>query len=322
MQTIVEKLINRRELEDSTGELFGSFWGPYDDVQFKHSVDLFFRRLELAGVSKDFFKDKVCLDAGCGGGRNSIAMSMSGASFVEGIDLGSEGLIDAQKRAEALKIENIKFQKASVLDIPFEDNHFDSIWCAGVIMITQNPTHAIKELTRVLKPGGNLYLLIYATEGIRWPLINLLRPFSAIIGRSAFEEAFLLSGEPTNKRRTFFDDLFCPKLDFFSYERVERELRYSGITGNIERWGEEARIDHEESLETYQNDLQSLLNIIRGGIKIDSNKNKTNIEYFKIMENIIHSTIEGIKIRAKDIGKDNVDSLLIGQGHHRVLCVK
>ena len=42
-------------------------------------------------------------------------------------------------------------------------------------------------LTRVVKPGGNLYLLVYATEGLRWPLIEWLRPSVEQVG-AAFDE--------------------------------------------------------------------------------------------------------------------------------------
>ena len=313
-------MTNKALLEDDTGNLFEKLWGPYTDKLFKESVDLFFKRLEIVGLEKNIFHEKKCLDAGCGGGRNSIAMSMAGARQVEGIDLGELGIEDARNRAKNINITNINFQKASILDIPYQDETFDFVWCAGVVMITQDPSKALSELCRVLKPGGQLYILVYATGGLRWPLINLLRPFAKILGQENFEKAIDLSREPSNKRRTFLDDLYCPKLDFFSNERMHRELRNAGISGQIKRWPESARIDHEHSLAEYKKDLESLLTILEAGNSLDFEAQEK--EYFNIMANLVKNTIEGINIRIISLGPKAVDDILIGQGHHRMLCTK
>ena len=72
----------------------------------------------------------MCLDAGCGGGRNSIAMATLAARRVVGIDVGRDGLADATRRSRG--IPNLEFGLASVLDIPFQNEAFDMVWCAGV----------------------------------------------------------------------------------------------------------------------------------------------------------------------------------------------
>src|SRR5581483_2323365 len=150
----------RESLESATGQLFGELWGPYDLQLFEESVELFYRRLKLAKFDAEWFKGKTCLDAGCGGGRNSIAMARLGADEVVGIDLGEKGLADARRRAQGML--NVSFEQASILDIPFEDEKFDLVWCAGVLMITADEERALDQLARVVKPGGHLYLLVYA----------------------------------------------------------------------------------------------------------------------------------------------------------------
>ena len=219
-------MTDRVALEQATGTLFGDLWGPYNTKLFEESVELFFRRLDLAGLPRERFRGARCLDAGCGGGRNSIAMARLGASRVTGIDLGVQGLEDARRRAADLS--NVEFQHASILDIPFPDATFDVVWCAGVLMITADEERALDELTRVVKPGGNLYLLVYATEGLRWPLIEWLRPFAAQITQPVIERALEAAGLAANKRRTFLDDLFCPKLDFYDWPRLQRMLERRG----------------------------------------------------------------------------------------------
>ena len=83
----------------------------------------------FAGVPRERFRGRGCLDAGCGGGRNSIAMARLGAARVTGIDLGVQGLEDARA---ARRILQRRIQHVSILDIPFPDATFDVVWCAGV----------------------------------------------------------------------------------------------------------------------------------------------------------------------------------------------
>ena len=153
--------MSRDVLEKETGQLFEKLWAPYDDKPFDESVQLFRRRLDIIGFDTAFFQGKAVLDAGCGGGRNTIAMARLGAADAQGIDLGGEGIQNARECAQGL--DNVHFQQASDLDIPFEDERFDLVWCAGVVMITTRGSRP-RELTRVLKPGGLLYLLVYADE--------------------------------------------------------------------------------------------------------------------------------------------------------------
>lgn len=226
---------DRASLEQVTGQLFSGLWGPYGAELFEESVHLFLKRLRLAQFDSDWFQDKMCLDAGCGGGRNSIAMARLGARSVTGIDLGEGGLRDARERSAGMS--NVRFQRASILDIPFPDESFDMVWCAGVLMSTADEERALDELARVTKKGAYLYLLVYATEGMRWPLIQWLRPLAAEIGEENLERAIQHADLPANKRRTFLDDLFCPRLDFYHWERLQRMLKSRGFR-RVERWGD------------------------------------------------------------------------------------
>lgn len=312
---------DRTSLEQATGELFSELWKPYSNQLFDQSVSLFTQRLNLAGFDADWFNGKVCLDAGCGGGRNSIAMAKLGAREVIGVDVGVDGLGDAQHRAEGM--DNVRFQTASILDLPFEDQTFDMVWCAGVLMITADEEQALDELTRVLKKDGFLYLLVYASGGMRWPLIQWLRPLTAQIGQPAVEQAIERAGLAANKRRTFLDDLFCPALDFYNANRLERMLAKRGYK-SIRRWGIECRLDHEASLEDYRTDLESLLALFEAGNAEVFGESK---DLFATGRKAIEATVESIRIFEAAVERDELTlteamDLVIGQGHHRVLAIK
>lgn len=311
----------QQELERATGELFSDLWKPYDDSLFAESVELFVKRMRLARFDTDWFKGKTCLDAGCGGGRNSIAMAKLGAGKVVGIDVGKDGLVDARRRAKALP--DVTFEHASILEIPFKDETFDMVWCAGVLMITADEERALDELTRVTKSGGQLYLLVYATEGMRWPLIQLLRPLACQLGQPAVERAIELADLPANKRRTFLDDLFCPRLDFYHWDRLDRMLQRRGFR-TITRWGSECRLDHEADLRSYREDLEALAAIFAAG---DCEEFGTDRMLFQAGYQAARATIDSIrsaeaKVEEGAMPVDTAMQHIIGQGHHRVLAVK
>jgi ubiquinone/menaquinone biosynthesis C-methylase UbiE len=315
--------IDRDTLEQQTGSLFGNLWPQFDEKLFDESVDLFDKRLALAGFDPGFFAGKTCLDAGCGGGRNSIAMARLGARKVVGIDLGVQGLEDARRRAAERGLANVEFHHASILDIPFPDATFDLVWCAGVLMITADEERALDELLRVVKPGGRLYLLVYATGGLRWPLIQLLRPLAAQLGQDRCEVAIAAAGLAANKRRTFLDDLFCPSLDFYHQSRLERMLRERGAT-SIERWGEATRLDHEASLEDYAVDLEALGHLFKAGIELEQGLAAT---LFREGYAMVHATVATVRAFQQSVAAGELPEAVamghvVGQGHHRVLAVK
>lgn len=309
------------DFDKATGELFGGLWGPYDAQLFEESVALFRRRLDLIGFDTGVFAGKTVLDAGCGGGRNTIAMARLGAAEAHGIDLGAEGIADASRRAAALP--NVRFQQGSVEAIPYPDRSFDIVWCAGVLMHTEHDDRTLDELARVIRPGGLLYMLVYATGGMRWPLIQLLRPLAAQIGQARMEEAVERSGIAANKRRTFLDDLFVPKLDFFHWDRLRGMLEARGF-GQIERWGAEARLDHEHSLAAYREDLQVLVDLLAAGADPAFGD---DAPLFAKGETLARTTVEAIawfeaEVAAGRLSETEAMERVIGQGHHRLFATR
>lgn len=313
--------MDRSQLESATGELFSGLWSPYDAALFEESVALFTRRLPLTSLSESWFKGKRVLDAGCGGGRNTIAMARLGATKACGIDVGEGGIANARQRAADLS--NVEFKVGSILSVPYPDATFDLVWCAGVLMITDDENQALNELTRVLKPGGKLYLLVYATGGMRWPLIEFLRPTAQCIGQESFERAAAACSMPPNKRRTFMDDLFCPKLDYYHWDRLRRMLEARKFT-SIERWSVAARFDHEANLAEYYADLEWLHRLFEAGERgnLDGHAKLYGGGCQAIAAAL--STIQWFQqeVAAGRLSESQAMTTVIGQGHHRVLAVK
>ena len=147
------------------------------------------------GANSKIYYGKTVLEAGCGTGRESMYLALKGAKLTS-IDIADKPLATAYEQAKLHNFEKIiKFQKASILDLPFEDNSFDIVLSSGVIHHTSNPELALSELTRVLKPGG--YLILYVYNNWAHKISNLRRKI-----------VFLFSGKDIHKRVYYAKKLF------------------------------------------------------------------------------------------------------------------
>ena len=103
----------------------------------------------------DFAECGRVLDAACGMGQWSNALAELN-NEVEGIDLMDSRINVAKTLTNAQK--NIcKFQIGSIEKLPFPDASFDGVFCYGAFMFT-NMKVTLKEFSRVLRPGGRLYI--------------------------------------------------------------------------------------------------------------------------------------------------------------------
>lgn len=97
------------------------------------------------------------LDCGCGPGTITLGFAkIIAPGTVTGIDIGSSQINIARENALKQAITNADFQEGNIYNLPFEDNSFDAAFSHAVLEHLQEPTKALQELLRVLKPGGIL----------------------------------------------------------------------------------------------------------------------------------------------------------------------
>ena len=313
-------------IENQTGELFGNLFAAFDSENYLRSVKLFKERFEDNNFDLSYFREKKCLDLGCGGGRYTIALSLLGTREAVGVDISKEGIEDARQRAKQLGIKNVSFIQNSAETLPFENETFDCVIFSGVLMHMENPEGGIAEISRVLKKGGMVYCLVYATEGVRWPLINILRNFSHQIGFDNFDVALKSSSSlDVNKRRTYLDDLFVPVIDYYSENRLKKLLIQYGFD-DIDRW-KKGRLDHEENLSSYFDDLNKLFQLYQAGTKLKNHFPILIENLFLAGTSICKSCIDYVSniqqlVEKGMIDKEAARKMVIGQGHHRLTAIK
>jgi 2-polyprenyl-3-methyl-5-hydroxy-6-metoxy-1,4-benzoquinol methylase len=102
-------------------------------------------------------RDKLVLDAGCGDGTLAQAANGQEAARVIGCDLDPRMV----GRAGATTIRNgmrIDFAVARLQALPFPDNTFDVVTCVTVLTFVPDAIQAVREMARVLRPGGCLVI--------------------------------------------------------------------------------------------------------------------------------------------------------------------
>jgi ubiquinone/menaquinone biosynthesis C-methylase UbiE len=104
------------------------------------------------------------LDAGCGSGWLSrlIAARMPDCEVV-GVDINPDYVAYATTKAEAEGLANLSYRTASLTDLPFEEDHFDTVFSLMVMMFLPDRARALAELARVTRPGGRVIAAQQAT---------------------------------------------------------------------------------------------------------------------------------------------------------------
>jgi 2-polyprenyl-6-hydroxyphenyl methylase/3-demethylubiquinone-9 3-methyltransferase len=112
-------------------------------------------------------KNLRILDVGCGGGFLSNYLSANGYR-VSGIDLSQESLEVAKKYDKTHKVQ---YQLADAQSMPFADASFDVITAMDFLEHVENPSLIIKEISRVLKPGGSFFFHTFNRNLLSWFVI-------------------------------------------------------------------------------------------------------------------------------------------------------
>jgi ubiquinone/menaquinone biosynthesis C-methylase UbiE len=221
------------ENEQITTVVFGDTFALYSDDEFEEFIGFLRTRFERNGIPLSVFEGKRCLDAGCGGGRATILMAEAGASEVVALDLSETNVETTRMRAEQRGLTNVTAQQASLLEVPFEDQSFDVVWSNGVLHHTGDTDGSLKEIARLLKPGGWMWLYLYGSGGIYWHMVDWVRDRlrEGEIHVSECIAQLRLQNVPVRRIAEWIDDWFVPVLQRYKVEDVRLRLEELGFEG-------------------------------------------------------------------------------------------
>jgi SAM-dependent methyltransferase len=121
------------------------------DVQ-THAAAKFFCHELIELIGKKYPLPKRVLVAGCGAGHEAAYISEFFDAEVDAID------VDHAPDPKFVSMPKLRFQQASVESTSFEDNVFDAVFYHHVIEHVGNPAASLRELARVLRPNGWMFI--------------------------------------------------------------------------------------------------------------------------------------------------------------------
>lgn len=118
-------------------------------------------RIRASKVLPSLPKSGLVLDAGCGPGLYSMAISVGGIQVIGGdIDKGKVEVL--KNMVEQLGSESVSPSVSDLTVLPFKDSSFDAVLCSDVLEHIKHDRRAVKEFSRVLKKGGRLIVTVPA----------------------------------------------------------------------------------------------------------------------------------------------------------------
>lgn len=188
------------------------------------------------------------LDAGCGIGSHTLLLAdaVGPGGRVIGLDLSSEFLVIAREiAAKSGLAEQVSFQGGDVNRLPFDDETFDWVWSADCVGYyrTGDPLTLMKELARVVRPGGGIAIVFWSSQQLLpgYPLLearlNAISSGIAPFSKGKRPESHFLralgwfheAGLKDPGARTFVGDVHAPFSD---------DVRSALLSLFEMRWGE------------------------------------------------------------------------------------
>lgn len=182
------------------------------------------RVLEQAGLKRGM----RIADFGCGVGlttRMLAEMTGRGGSAL-GIDVHAAQLEEARLICANAGLENTSFLQADACDTKLPDDSFDLVYCRFLLLHLPNPQDCLREMRRVLKPGGILFVEdgdLASAESV---------PPTAI---HAFADLFTRLGTARGLNYSLSRNLF-PMVKAAGFPRPEIEIHQPAIIGGDGRF--------------------------------------------------------------------------------------
>src|SRR5260370_41435035 len=142
------------------------------------------------------------LEIGCGLGTDATQFAKAGADFL-GVDLTEAAIELARRRFELSDLKG-DFCVADAENLDFAAESFDLVYSHGVLHHTPDPERAVREIHRVLKPGGRGIVMLYHRDSYNYRVgIRVFRRAGARLLRTeaGIKIVNRLTGEPVDSLR-------------------------------------------------------------------------------------------------------------------------
>jgi len=140
------------------------FW-----TKHRHTIRMMFEPLTRALIEQaGIVEGQKILDVAGGAGEPSltIAETVGPHGSVVCTDPIAEMIVAAEIDARERGLENVEFRQCTADALPFADNSFDAVVCRLGAMFFPDPLAGLREMIRVVKPGGRVALAVWAQSDV------------------------------------------------------------------------------------------------------------------------------------------------------------
>jgi len=232
-------MIDARELFAPLGPTYER-WG----ASLSFGQDPRWRRFLVSQIEAG--PNDTVLDVATGTGAVARELVRQKDCFVVGVDRTPEMLDEGRRRA-ALDgaARKIRLQDGDARSLPFEDGQFDALTFTYLLRYVEDPAATLRELVRVVRPGGSIAGLEFGVPRGAWRLpwelwVRVGLPAAGRLIGSGWDD---VGGFLGGSIRRFDAEWPLPRLaDAWRAAGVERvEWRRLSLGGGVVTWGRRAR---------------------------------------------------------------------------------
>ena len=177
----IKPFVSDKAKKQQVEEMFDSIAARYDLMNrlFSAGIDMKWRKKTIGLLKK--LEPKTVLDMATGTADMAIlACRLLDSDKITGLDLSVEMLELGRKKVEKEGLANkIELVKGDGEAISFPDNSFDAVMVAFGVRNFENLENGLREMLRVLKPGGKLVILEFSKPN--WGFKNLYNVYMGIV---------------------------------------------------------------------------------------------------------------------------------------------
>jgi SAM-dependent methyltransferase len=153
------------------------------------------------------------LDVASGTGEPaiSIARLLNGTGAVFGTDISPQALAVGEQRARESGLSNIQFVEADAHRLSYADASFDRVTCRCGLMFFADPAGSLRELRRVLRPGGRASFLVWGPREQPYfeTTVGTILRLLPEVALPASGQAMFKYGQPGTLKRALLDAGFA-----------------------------------------------------------------------------------------------------------------
>jgi len=188
-----EHISSKEKKQPYINSLFQTIAPRYDFITrfLSYGMDKSWKRT-MAGLLRLSGNEKL-LDIACGTGDITFTLAERVPNgWVAGLDI-TQGMLEiAEERRRSRGVENVAFVRGDIMQLPFPDANFDYVTGGYALRNVPDLRGGLREIRRVLKPGGSVYSLDFGhppSRAYRWLYLKYLVFVGSITGIALHRDA-------------------------------------------------------------------------------------------------------------------------------------